>query len=313
LDAFAALGHTFAKVLSNAESLSPDQWSMETEHDLAVLGWILPALSGRVQDDRLEDEVERLVALVRRGMPLGVEASVAQGFKLGASVNPTGARLHSLHELLNASRFWYSRIVLLQAIAVEAVSGSTQRRQALTVMRIKEKEQTEHPFVRAAASLCRKAVRHPRDWQRYVWDDESAVIRRSGSMLRNETAALLADIVLLLNVTEQGEGKARERRKEEAYLRGDLPYCLSASRERGELFDGCHPSCTFHLCPYPSTSERSLARGEFSQAFCRGRIDTLTGLSRIQALWRRRPVGGWSRSGRAALARFWAGMERRAA
>ena len=312
-DAFTTLGRTFAKTLSDAESLPPDKWTGETRHDLSILGWILPALSAHVRDGELENAVERLTALVRRGMPLGTEASVAQGFKLGASLDPAVAGSRSLRELVDACRFWYSRIVLLQAIAGGAVSDPTQRREALSVLRAKEKKQTEHPFVRAAASLCRKAVRRPRDWRRYVWDDESAVIRRSGGLLRNETAALLADIVLLLNVTEQGEGPARERRKEKTYPRGDLPYCLSASTERRELFDGCHATCTFNLCPYPTTAERSLARGEFSQAFCRRRIDTLTGLSRIQAFWRRRPAGRWSRSGRAALARFWAGMERRAA
>ena len=136
------------------------------------------------------------------------------------------------------------------------------------------------------------------------------MIGRSGSMVRSETAALVADIVLLLNVTEQGD--VREQRKEDTYRRNDLPHCLSTSKERRELFDGCHASCTFHLCPYPSTAERWLGRGAFSQAFCRHQIDTLTGLSRIQATWRRKSAGRWSHSGRAALVHFWAEMERRA-
>lgn len=308
-----ALGSTFAELLSDAESLSADEWGKERTHDLSVLGWILPALWGRVEDDALERDVERLAALVGRGMPLGTEASLAQGFKLGALVNPAATPSAIARDLVEHCRFWYSRIVLLQAISVAAVADPGQSAEALALVRAAEKDENQHPFVRAAASLCGKAIRHPHDWERYVWEDESAVISRSGTMVRSETAALVADIVLLLNVTEQGDDDVRERRKEDTYRRNDLPYCLSTSRERRELFDGCHASCTFDLCPYPSTAERSLGRGAFSQAFCRHQIDTLTGLSRIQAAWRRKPAGPWSHSGRAALARFWAEMERRAA
>jgi energy-coupling factor transporter ATP-binding protein EcfA2 len=309
-DAWQALGATFAELLSDAESLSPNEWGEERRHDLSVLGWILPALWGRVEDDTLDRDVERLAALVGRGMPLGTEASLAQGFKLGALVNPAAARSAIARDLVDQCRFWYSRIVLLHAITIAAVSNPGQRDEALALVRATEKDETQHPFVRAAASLCGKAIRHPRDWKRYIWEDESAVIGRSGSMVRSETAALVADIVLLLNVTEQGD--VREQRKEDTYRRNDLPHCLSTSKERRELFDGCHVSCTFHLCPYPSTAERWLGRGAFSQAFCRHQIDTLTGLSRIQATWRRKSAGRWSHSGRAALVRFWAEMERRA-
>ena len=319
-DAWQALGSTFAELLSDAESLSPNEWGEERRHDLSVLGWILPALWGRVEDDKLDRDVERLAALVGRGMPLGTEASLAQGFKLGALVNPAAARSAIARDLVDQCKFWYSRIVLLHAITIAAVSDPGQRDEALALVRVKEKDEKQHPFVRAAASLCGKAIRHPRDWERYIWEDESTVIGRSGSMVRSETAALVADIVLLLNVTEQGDvrkqrkeqGDVREKRKEDTYRRNDLPHCLSTSKERRELFDGCHASCTFHLCPYPSTAERWLGRGAFSQAFCRHQIDTLTGLSRIQASRRRKPAGRWSHSGRAALVRFWAEMERRA-
>ena len=261
-DAWQALGSTFAELLSDAESLSPNEWGEERRHDLSVLGWILPALWGRVEDDKLDRDVERLAALVGRGMPLGTEASLAQGFKLGALVNPAAARSAIARDLVDQCKFWYSRIVLLHAITIAAVSDPGQRDEALALVRVKEKDEKQHPFVRAAASLCGKAIRHPRNWDRYIWEDESTVIGRSGSMVRSETAALVADIVLLLNVTEQGDvrkqrkeqGDVREKRKEDTYRRNDLPHCLSTSeKERRELFDGSTHRCTFHLCPYPET------------------------------------------------------------
>ena len=247
-------------------------------------------------------------------MPLGTEASLAQGFKLGALVNPAAARSAIARDLVDQCKFWYSRIVLLHAITIAAVSDPGQRDEALALVRVKEKDEKQHPFVRAAASLCGKAIRHPRDWERYIWEDESTVIGRSGSMVRSETAALVADIVLLLNVTEQGDVRKqrgagrRTRETQGGYVPQERPpHCLSTSKERRELFDGCHPRCTFHLCPYPSTAERWLGRGAFSQAFCRHQIDTLTGLSRIQASRRRKPAGRWSHSGRAALVRLLGG------
>jgi NACHT domain len=312
-EAVATLRPTFRELLAFAEEHPAAEWRDATTHDVSVLGWILPALSGRVDDDELAEDVRRLVRVVRRGVPLGTEASAAQGFKLGAAGTPTSALVQTARELADHCAFWYARIVLLQAITVAALSGAGERGDALAFMRRKANDHREHPFVRAAAALCARAIRSPRDRHRYIWEDESAVIRRSGSLLHPDAAALAGDMVLLLNVTEQGADEEREQRKERTYGENHLPYCLSASRDRRELFDGCHETCRFELCPYPSTAERSLARGELSQAFCRRQVDALTGLSRLQGVWRRPPTRRWSRSGRTALARFWAEMERHAA
>jgi hypothetical protein len=314
-EAYAALASEFADLLDYGESVKPAEWNDREKHDLSVLGWILPAFADCVRDadrPRLNGDLKRLTALVRHDIPLGTEASIAQGFKLGAFVNPEADILHPALELLDDCRFWYSRIVLLHAICVAAIARGGADEDALDHVRATRGDEREHPFVREAARLCESAIK-TRAWSRYVWEDENSVIARSGSTLADETLALVADLVFLLNVTEQGGEKVREKRKEDTYDQLDLPYCLSVSKDRHELFDGCHENCRFKLCPYPSTNELALARDEFSQAFCRHQIETLTRFSRMPALFRRRRASWWTNAGRTALGRFWTEMERRAA
>ncbi len=310
-----ALQPAFHELLDYAESREPRSWGKPETHDLSVLGWILPALSASVTEDEGTDvdaALERLVALAERHLPLGTDASLAQGFKLAAALNPQAAILSAAPRLIDHFDFWYARVILLQAIGAACAGGSEGQTGALALMSGKRDENGEHPFVREAASLCLKAIRSPAGWRQYVWEDESSVIARSGAGLTQETTALLADLVVLLNLTEQGNEEKRIERKERTYGERVLPYCLSASKDRRELFEGCHESCTFGLCPYPSTGEQALARAEFSQAFCRRQIDSLTGLSRIQALRPSRRAWWWSDSTRASLAGFWIEMERRA-
>jgi hypothetical protein len=314
-EAYAELASEFADLLDYGESVKPAKWNDREKHDLSVVGWILPAFVDRVCDAdraRLNRDLDRLTALVRHKIPLGTEASIAQGFKLGAFVNREADLLHPALELLDDCRFWYSRIVLLQAICVGAITRDGTDENALDHVRATRRDEREHPFVREAARLCERAIKTGA-WPRYVWEDENSVITRSGSALAKETLALVADLVLLLNVTEQGGEKVREKRKEETYDQPDLPYCLSVSKDRHELLSGCHEHCRFKLCPYPSTNELALARDEFSQAFCRHQIETLRRVSRMPALFRRERASWWSNAKRTALGRFWTEMEQRAA
>jgi NACHT domain len=308
-----ALWPTFDDLLAYGESQDASAWGKEQMHDLSVLGWILPALSARAGGDGAVDEgVARFVELARRGLPLGTDASLAQGFKLAAALDPKASVLSAAYDLVDHCRFWYARVILLQAICTASVGDPARRETGLAFLARRRNDADEHPFVRESALLCHKAIRRPADASRYVWEDESAVIARSGAGLAGDAAALLADLVVLLNLTEQGEGAVRSQRKEDTYARRDLPYCLSASTDRSELFEGCHETCAFNLCPYPTGGERALARGEFSQAFCRRQIDGLTGLSGVQWWTPTRRAWSWSNAGRAALADFWAELERRA-
>jgi hypothetical protein len=309
-----ALWPTFDELLAYGHSQDASGWGKEQMHDLSVLGWILPALSARADDggNDVDEGVRRLVELARRELPLGTDASLAQGFKLAAALNPKASVLSAAYELVDHCRFWYARVIVLQAICAASVGDPDGRDRGLAFMGTRRAHADEHPFVRETAYLCEKAIRRPSDASRYLWEDESSVIARSGAGLSGDTAALLADLVVLLNLTEQGNEAVRIKRKEDTYARRDLPYCLSASKDRRELFEGCHETCSFKLCPYPIAGERALARGEFSQAFCRRQVDGLTGLSRVQWWTPSRRAWSWSSSSRTSLADFWTDMERHA-
>ena len=310
-----ALAPIFDELLVYGESHDVSSWDEGKMHDLSVLGWMLPALSARTNGDGstdVDEGVRRLVELAQRGLPLGTDASLAQGFKLAAALNPKASVLSAAYDLVDHCRFWYARVIVLQAICTASVGDPAGREPGLAFMRRRRNQADEHPFVREAAFLCQRAINRPSEASRYVWEDESSVIARSGAGLAGDTAALLADLVVLLNLTEQGSETVRKQRKKDTYARRDLPYCLSASKDRTELFGRCHETCPFKLCPYPIGGERALARGEFSQAFCRRQIDGLTGLSRVQWWTPSRRAWSWSNAGRSALADFWAEMERHA-
>lgn len=307
--ALAALEHEFAAIVRTATDTPVTEWSDAATHDISVLCWIAPALAASVDEPAqhiVEGHARRLAALVPNGMPLGTEASLAQGFKLAALHGPTEWADTCAGELLARASFWYARITFLHALCVSACERrGGERGAAVAAIRARLADDEEHPFVRETARLCLQAVRED-EWRRYVWQDESALIAQSASALADEAARLLGDIVLLLNLTEQGPTKdAVEERKARTYLRRELPYCLATSRDRSEqIFGACHADCGFGLCPYPATAEHVIARGEFSQAFCEHQIEL------VSRRRRRRRVAGWTTS-RASRRRFWERMRAR--
>jgi hypothetical protein len=313
--AFAALEPDFSQTVDCACSKPWKEWNDVETHDTSVLAWIAPALAARVDgpaEATARGWVERLEALVPGRMPLGTEASLAQGFKLAALDRPTAWAVARAGELLERSTFWYARIVLLHALCLSCLRTVEGEKTATGAIRARLADDDEHPFVREAARLCLRAVRE-RDWTRYVWEDESALIGQSASALRGETAVLLGDLVLLLNLTEQGPTKeVIEERKDRTYVRGGLPYCLSKSRNRSEqIFGACDDRCDFTLCPYPPTAELVYARGEFSRAFCEHQIELAGRRPRFSSPGSLRRPAWWSRTTRASRRRFWEAMEAR--
>ena len=165
----------------------------------------------------------------------------------------------------------------------------------------------EHPFVAEAADLAALALQsgHP---ERFIWIDESGVMNKVGSRparpedyrkhnlwippstgwsaLSRRAQQLLADVLIILNLTEgSGEPEILEQRLKRAD-RNDLPLCLTANREplrpgttigmpgMSEPQSTCVNGCPFELCPYPPSG--ALARAELSEPFCR-RQKTLLG------------------------------------
>jgi hypothetical protein len=269
LTAFERLRPRIEATIDVAENQAPDDWVGPHGRAVSVLGWILPAMATSAADPDggpIRGYVHRWAGLVSRSIAAGVESSIAQGFKLDAFRTPAAPVDPLAVEMLGAARFWYARIVLLHAICRRCVEVPEANTAAIEVLQGKAADRKEHPFVQEAARQCVTAVR-TKDWARFLWEDESTAISRSGISLSDETNTLIAELVLLLNLTEQGEGTEREDRKARAYLQDRLPPCFAESRHRREFSTGCGDQCTFRLCPYPLEPGAVLARGQFSEAF----------------------------------------------
>lgn len=167
--------------------------------------------------------------------------------------------------------------------------------------RLIRRGEREHPFVAEAGDLAALALEsgHP---ERFIWIDESGVMNKVGSRparptdyrkhslwippsagwsaLDRRAQQLLADVLIMLNLTEGGEWQPEEReRRLDHANRNDLPPCLT--RDRRPLDPGrtigmpgmsepdctCVHGCPFELCPYPPSG--ALPRDELSEAFCR--------------------------------------------
>jgi NACHT domain len=189
-----------------------------------------------------------------------------------------------------------------------------------------------HPFVREAGALAVRALEtgHP---ERYLWIDETGVVNKVGSRptdptqprihnlwippstgwtaLDRRAQQLVADVLLLLNLSERGAPEDHERYLERAN-RNDLPPCLTGDRSpmrpdlsiaRPGMSDpgsSCADGCPFELCPYPPRG--TAQRHELGEAFCR----------RQQSLARRWEPGHWIGRGPAPWRRAGLPRSRRA-
>jgi hypothetical protein len=320
---------------SLAAGRQPDDWDPEIA-PLKHIGWMLPALRSRalIAGDKalselVEAHLDELLRLEEEKVTpqKGLEASIAQGFKVDARLHRGAGIDRRLRTLLERDdAFWYSQLNLVHAVALAA----PKRDDAIKELdRFTTKKR--HPYVRAAARLCKKGLaRRPADILRYVctkglagrradilryvckkglaprpdyilkyvWDDEGVVVSgRPPGGLAGATSQLVGEIVVLLNLNETG-GPAQ---REEFGRRNDLPRCMGASKTRVELFDervGCPEACKFKLCPYrPAVSSLSAHR-EISRSFCRHqrfnatksnarKWDSKVNGPRLRELWRR--------------------------
>ena len=210
-------------------------------------------------------------------------------------------------EMLAGSRYWYSQLALLHALCLFALSqgdgvpGSDGWPAAERVVQSwlnlaarnvpgPDGAAEVHPFVREAGLLAGLALKAGRP-QRYCWIDEREIIQQVGSRsagrieasgrhhlwipssagwegLSHRAQQLLADVVLLMSLTDRDddpEGKERRLRRAD---RQDLPPCLTHYRpalEPGRSAcsaqpavpgDSCVDYCVFELCPYPPQGEQ---------------------------------------------------------
>jgi hypothetical protein len=197
-----------------------------------------------------------------------------------------------------------------------------------------------HPLVQEGAYLAVMALKTGRP-QSYCWLDEAEVVSQIGSRntgpvqvhrrhrlwippsagwtaLSDRAQQLVADVSLLLNLTDRGDHPRDVERRLKRANRRDLPPCIthyrsalmpertvgtSASSAPGM---SCVQGCPFGLCPYPPKGSLP-SRQELSEAFCHEQR-ALAGERFL-----RRAAVPWALMASARLQRFWTEMADRAA
>jgi hypothetical protein len=262
-------------------------------------GWILPLLHQSAHQDTEETPLGPTPEITQVGgdlrewlraleayhparpenyFPITSEIAFAQGFRLAANIRrPLVGRTPSnrsflvekAERALAHSRFWYSQLVLLQALTLfslpldpaeplprrehganpyglvrhwlrtagQAVRGRTPGR--------------AHPFLMEAGRLCVRALLSRRP-ERYCWIDERETSSRVGSsssvaevrreqslwipdssgwsVLTPHAQRLLADVMLLLNLADRGDLLIDREDRLTRADRADLPPCLTNDR-----------------------------------------------------------------------------------
>jgi hypothetical protein len=295
--AFQAVGQNISKLMDDVErSLTEgpsgeDRLEAKQLPQLSTIAKFLPSIAARLADgddddayEKLRQLIELVNRLVAQGLGLGVEASLAQGFRFAAPRR--GARVldplmfkqpHSSFSLDGRPNrlarrppaafgsenraFWYSRMNLLQAAARRHLTLSADNENRGLVGDIqdhlkKARRHETHPFVSAVAHLCLQATERPGDADSFIWEDESVEVASAATSLNATAHSLLADVVVALNMNEQGrhEGRRAEDRHESFATASRLPACFQGT-ERGRILSGQSacvgpPSCGFGLCGY---------------------------------------------------------------
>ncbi|MER7667730.1 NACHT domain-containing protein [Kitasatospora sp. NPDC096128] len=156
-----------------------------------------------------------------------------------------------------------------------------------------------HPFVARAADLAVLALETGRPEQ-YLWIDEKGAMEKVGSasgdpqyfrkhnlwippsvgwsILDPRAQQLLADVLLLLNLTERNDDPDAIEDRLVRSNRNSLPPCLTKDRSplqprrtvgmayTAEPGNTCLRDCPFELCPYPPKGD--LPRAELQEMFC---------------------------------------------
>ncbi len=256
---------------------------------------------------------------------LYLEVALAQGFKHAANRRPRHPHAmpevryylaEQAMEMLKNSRFWFSQLTLLHALCLWELQlprddfPKEYRRStdpSRIVLRWADRlGRPQHPFVVETLRLVTWALDTGVP-ERFIWIDERDVAAKIGSypahlastrkhnlwipssagwaVLHPRAQKLLADVLLLLNLTERGQQASDYSLRLRWTSTSDLPPCLTRNRDPldpertiGGLYtppgSNCLDGCHFRLCPYPPKREAS-SRTELSESFCL-RQQTLT-------------------------------------
>jgi hypothetical protein len=324
------------KALKSEDPKDPS-WSKES---FEALGWVLPAivsgLSEKLWDegedpnqdelsesksqnslDGAREQLGMFATLAFEGGRPELEDSLAQGFKADAMshVSDPGREFRGPGWVASNRRLaadialpraesWYARMLLYQALALYAITGAN-RDDTLDIFANRlHRTRERHPMARRAARLARKALRHARfkgsRWEAFVWSDDVEGSGMLPAVLSRGTAQLVGDVTVLVDLKE---GSPDDHHESFGHME-ELPYCLSASRNRHEILGtGCPAECGWGFCPYRAASpdEPDKHRG-VSRGFSRGERRLAAKLGTPPPPWQRRIR-------RRRMREFWEQME----
>jgi hypothetical protein len=265
-----------------------DRWTTARAEEVrrwSLLGWILPSLlasCAKASPDQVQHiatSLEKWVGLACKGLHLGAESCLAQGFKYEANRLPhrsppetRDVLIGHVRSLLEATKWWYSQISLLQALALWSLDGPAEEFGRWTGTQ-------HHPYVRATAKLCAEATKpaHRPDGTaptpgHFIWIDETGIAAKVGSRsatpdvdaseglwispaagwhtLKEPARQLVGDLLIFLNLVEadvepaassrpatpDDRVRTREGRRRRVRDRGAfLPPCMIKSGHGGLL------------------------------------------------------------------------------
>ena len=173
-------------------------------------------------------------------------------------------------EMLKRARFWFTQLTLIQALCLWEMPEPSMSRYDRTGRRgdgypdrrgsnpeatvgywLEMARNGKHPFVAEAGKLAVEALKtgHP---ERFLWIDESGIVSSVGSRaalatkewkhdlwippsagwaaLDPRALQLVADVLLLLNLVERGEGPGDVEQRLRRVEGSDLPPCFTRNR-----------------------------------------------------------------------------------
>ncbi|MDQ3678196.1 MAG: hypothetical protein M3401_15605 [Actinomycetota bacterium] len=355
--AFAELENSFPQKDISAWLADVDEVQTDSEdrYSATVQAWLLPMLIGSADKaDAAAGHLKEWLRHVGNDMPLFLEAALAQGFKYAANRRPqhpyemANARSHlaaRAEQMFHSAEYWYSRLTLLHALGLWALSGTlppsrdpTERRDPQAVVKRwtrRDDGKPQHPFVLEAGKLVAKALQseHP---ERFLWIDESSIATTIGSRSKRERThamqtlwippsagwlvldrraqQLVADVLILLTLAERGDTAEDWAHNLDRINRNELPLCLSEERRE-------------HLQPTQTAGVTQHSPGEKCKSGClvglcpyppKGqhpyRVELSEAFCRKQRelLPRFARRAAWQHATRPELRRFWRTMEERA-
>jgi hypothetical protein len=281
--------------------------------ELKPVAWMFPSLRMAARGDRravLDDLQERLIDLSldqQLTVQRGLEASVAQGLKLAArqhlgQVDPYTEGM--LDHPNGTPTFWYSRVMLVQALALQGVAAPQSGQPEGDLRAIDRRltrlaKEDPHPFVRETARLCRRAISRHR-WEPYMWTADRRLarlakehpypfVRETARLCRRATSRRRWERYIWTDATEIVTGVPRDLSVEAAQLAADivialnlnahqdpemrrrfgaakaLPGCLGPGGSRDAILGRAHPPDD---CPLDGRSEADRARGDPVRCAC---------------------------------------------